>query len=181
MSRIFTLRVSEVFSGLRIAAAFISGVFTVGMVFIGAEILFAPSEKLLGFDDPMRARVLAGLALTFGATVVALTVKRWVKWLPGVLFVFALRSGMMAAKGHLLNNPDIPVDRFESTMTTGLLLLNCYVSTKLWDREIGRVERVVLLGYVACLTWSWATRQALLPFGIGAALLIVAWVQRRKV
>ncbi len=181
---------SEVKSGFRLAALTLASLLIAALFFAGVIYAFFPTGH---------PRALGLLFLIISASVMAVMMNRWVKYLPGILGFAALSGLIMFFTGHLLNDSSIPISRLDTLIITFFFLGSSQLSRTFGDRKLNLVDRVALLAFAVSvpLLIGFNTsreeargRTALLDpvevitMGAGLCCLLIAWfydrIQRRR-
>lgn len=157
-------------NALRIVGGVLLSVLTFGLLIGGAGILSSviPGSKVVG-----------AACLGIATVVLVFTVERWAKMLPGLLFLATINALLMAASGHLLNNPSVPVAPQKALTAAALTALSCVLSLHFHDMRLGTMHRAALLFFVACLVWGMLSSFHILPLVLGTAGLGSAWAYDR--
>jgi len=166
----------EVLSGIQVTGWILLTFFTLFLLFVGAGIAFTSREKL-EFSNIILAKVVAWVAFAVGAGILVYTVQRWVKMLPGLLFLATLNGLLMTYTGHLVNIPSVSVPRDVALVSTLLLAGSSVVSLHFHGRRLNVMDRLALLLFVASLVWGSVSKLAVASLTLGLVALLLAWAR----
>lgn len=177
--------ISRVKSGLRLVGLILAFVIVAGMFFAGASYTVFAS----GGSRPVGLMLLA-----ISVSIMACTMNRWLKILPGILGVAVLNGVITLSTGHLLNNSGIPTSRTGALFLTLFFAASCLLSRTFLHGDLDVIDRVVALAFVACLPVligfgsireqtvgrsSALSRAEFVTMAIGICFLLVAWTHDR--
>jgi len=181
-------KMSQVKSGLRLAALILVGFVVAGMFFGGADYLFFPSAH---------SRWLGLIFLVISTPVMVLTMNRWVKVMAGFLGLAVLNGLLSISTGHVLANPTMPISHLYASSLTLFFALAAILTGKMKDRRLGLVDRISVMAFLCSLAFliSYQTQReaaksaplnatAFTLMGISLSCLFAAWavdhIQRRR-
>ena len=169
---------SQVKSGLRLAGLTLVFLGIAGLFFVGVDYLFFPADH---------SRVLGLVFLVISASVMVLTMNRWLTPLAGLLALAVLNGMLSTSTGHLLANPTQPMSRLDALYVTTFFAASAALASTLRGRQLNIVERVAVLAFVFSLALLMAydgTRHRpgapldgtdFTLMGISLCCLLVAW------
>jgi hypothetical protein len=178
---------SQVKSGLRLAG--------LTLVFFGIAGLFFAGVNYSFFAEG-HSRALGLVFLIISASVMVVTMNRWVKVLAGLLALGVLNGVISISTGHLLANPTQPMSRLDALYITVFFAVAAALASTLRGRKLNPVDRIAVLAFVSSLALLMeyegmhgrpgaplaSTDFTLM--GIGLGCLLVAWgydrLQRRR-
>ncbi len=188
---------SQVTSGLRLAALLLLFLGVAGLFFGGVAALCFPGAVDRSSFVGRHASIVAPIFLGVSLTVMIATMNRWVKVLTGLMALAVLNGLLSISTGHLLANPTQPISRVDALYMTCFFAAAAALAATLKGRRLNLVDRVSVLAFVfsfACLLGYSGTRDVgkiapldatdFILMGIGLCCLLIAWaydrIQRRR-
>ena len=108
--------------------------------------------------------VMGWVALAIGFLVLVLNLNGWARMLPGFLFLAALNALVMAASGHMLNNPSAQVSRSMALGSAIALAVAAVISAQFHGKRLSSLDRVVLVAYVGFILLGLVSQWVLVSF-----------------
>jgi len=133
---------SHVKSGLRLAGLTLLFVGIAGLFFAGVDYLFFPADH---------SRVLGLVFLVISASVMVVTMNRWLTTLAGLLALAVLNGMLSISTGHLLGNPTQPMSRLDALYMTAFFAASAALASTLRGRKLNLVERGAVLAFAFSL------------------------------
>jgi len=181
-------KMSQVKSGLRLAALILVGFVVAGMFFGGADYLFFPSAH---------SRRLGLIFLVISTPIMVLTMNRWVKVMAGFLGLAVLNGLFSISTGHVLANPTMPISHFYASSLTLFFALAAILTGTMKNRRLSLIDRISVMAYLCSLAFliSYQTQREeaksaplnatyFILMGIGLSCLFAAWavdyIQRHR-
>jgi hypothetical protein len=172
---------SQVKSGLRLAALTLAGLGIAGLFFAGVDYLFFPNGH---------SRVVGMVFFIFSAPIMVAIMDRWMKVMAGVLGLAVLNGLLSISTGHLLANPTQPVSRLDMVYFTLFFGLAAVLAGTLKGRKLTALDRTSVMAFLfslACWFGYRGTRSVHAPpneadfilMGICLGCLLVAWAYDR--
>lgn len=157
-------------SGFRLAALALLGCLTATILVWGALVVshHAAGSFFWGY-----------VALAVAIAVIVLNVRAWIKMLPGVLALGALNALIMAASGHVLNNPSALISRSMAVGSAIALAVAAVISAHFDSKHLTFLDRAVLVIYVGFVLLGRVTGWVLVSFELGAVALAIPWATGR--
>ncbi len=160
----------QITSGLRLAGLVLLTFLTAVLLLWGALVV---SSRVAG-------SVLMGwTALAAGFVILILNLRGCAKMLPGFLALAAFNALVMAASGHLLNDPSTPVPRAMATGCAIALAVGSVLSARLYGKHLSRLDRVVLVTYVGFILLGFVSQWLFISLTLGDLVLAVPWTLGR--
>lgn len=165
---------SRVLAGVRTTTEILVG-FAVCTMFIGGlSVVRNPSS-----GPPF----LGWIFFLVSSAILAVTVGRWSRVLPGLLFYAVVVGAIKTITGDLPGSADDVLTRPAAIMLVIFFSLSGAIARALVRRKLTLVDRIALISFVFSLAWGMTDKvnsQVAVPF-VGLAGLVLAWVYGRFV
>ena len=164
----------QVKAGFRLAGWVLS---TLTLIFL----LLGSTASLLGkgsYTQPIH-RVLAACCLLTVVTLMFVTVRRWVKWLVGVLGFLVLKTAISLLFGFTPSAPSITRPRILILEYLVILVFATWLCARYVSHTPHKAEKVGLLGLVMALSFSVILDSALPILGASMLLGLIQLVHGR--
>jgi len=172
----------QITSGVLITLKFLIGLAVIGTMVYALNLLFFPAQPNPESLSGRHPYALGAFLLTIVTVILNATVKRWVKFLVGMLGYTALRALVAAALGYT-SSGRTPILRSAALFLAIVLVVDLVLSITFLERDLNVLDRVSLIGFVYCLGISVLTNQQLSLFiapTVGTCLLLLAWLVERN-
>jgi len=148
-----------------------------GLVLAGMVIILEPG----GYYSPPVGWVL----LLVAAVIFFVTMDRWVKALPGLIALGALRSCLTIFTGHLPEKPEKLIPTLEAIAMTAFLIASAFLIFTFGERKLTKPHRVALFAWMFSFFWSMTNEpKTLIAVSVSFVFLVLAWgfdlFQRRR-
>lgn len=170
-SRAGKRRKKQVVNGFRLAGGALLGMFLMTGFVWGTAIAFGRVHA--GGVSPPAAAVLAAAAFL----AIALTAQRWAKYFVGFVVFGVLNSLTMAATGHFLNKPSMPVSRAVSLTVAAVYLLTVLSTMRFAGGiRLTMLDKAALLWWLLAFTGAVLFPDAMIPMmTVGVIPLALTW------
>lgn len=128
-----------------------------------------------------RSSITGWMLLAVTGIVLLLTTHLWVRILPGLLAVGVVGGLFMVVTGHALNDSATPVSVLDSVLVISFAAAATILSSTYTQRTLSWVDRLLLLGFVACFLLGGMGRGNLALWGAGLTLLLMGWAWASRV
>lgn len=160
----------QVASGFRLA-----GLIVLACV---AGILFAWGGLVVS-REAAGSLLMGWVAIAIAFVILVLNLQGWAKMLPGFLVLAAFNAVIMAASGHVLNNPSAQVSRSMALGSAIAFAVAAVVSAQFDSRRLSLLDRVVLVAYIGFILLGLVSGRVLVSFSLGTVVLAVPWLNRQ--
>lgn len=169
-------RHAQVVSGFAIAGGILLGALLIGVLVIGIGFAFFGIES-----SRILSKTMALMLAAASFAVIALFVQRWAKYFAGWMAWSVFNALAMASRGHMLNNPSVPVPRTVALAMAALMLVTVLASVRFGKGyRLNAVDKTALLLWVLAFAIGANTKHYMLQaIAIGCVGLLVASAYHR--
>jgi hypothetical protein len=140
------------------------------------------------FFPTTHSRATGWILFVVSASVIAITVDRWVKVLGGVLALAVLNGIIVTLEGHTTSEP---VPRLQGIAITLFFSACVYIALTFSGRKLDMADRASLIAFVLSFIWGlahdaskpetdWGSPSAVcvIAMAVGACCLFAAWARK---
>ncbi len=188
---------SQVKSGLRLAALILTGFVVAGMFFGGVMRLYLLGDAGLSSWSSRHTTIVALVFLAVSIPIMFVTMNRWLKVMAGFLGLAVLNGLISLGTGHVLANPTMPIPRLYALSLMLFFAAASVLTGKMKADKLSLVHRILVMAFLFSLgiLISYQAQRELTkstPFssayfilmGVSLCCLLIAWgydrIQRRR-